>query len=232
MRPRLPSDSTRDTNQRRTRPGPTASSAASPLGPLWQTLTDVDPGEIRVCGGSRHSGLTTLSRSLQTRRVTGRRMPLAHRVGRGGERRDPVDLQLWRVASRELAGPRAGQPSAVQFRSGRGEGHPSRRGMLPVSASTGKHALRRNPYEGGSWRSPLRVAPGARIGRPNLSNHPHPTLATGPHDQDNRCQDGRRHFSFVARAAARSLLPLRDSGDPEQKPPVSVVGYIETAGPS
>jgi hypothetical protein len=44
------------------------------------------------------------------------------------------------------------------------------------------------------------------------------------------CQRGR--FSFVAGPATRSLLLLRYSGDPEQKPPAAVAGYIETAGPS
>ena len=37
-------------------------------------------------------------------------------------------------------------------------------------------------------------------------------------------------FSFVAELAARSLLLLRYSGDPERKRPVGVAGYIETAG--
>ncbi len=39
-------------------------------------------------------------------------------------------------------------------------------------------------------------------------------------------------FCIVAGPAARSLVLLRYSEDPEQKPPVGVAGYVETAGPS
>ncbi len=42
----------------------------------------------------------------------------------------------------------------------------------------------------------------------------------------------RGDCSLVAGPAARSLVLLRYSEDPEQKPPVGVAGYVETAGPS
>jgi len=50
--------------------------------------------------------------------------------------------------------------------------------------------------------------PDLYLGKAVLRHRPHPTIAIGPHDEDNRCQDGRCRFSFVAAAATRSRLLL------------------------
>jgi hypothetical protein len=50
-----------------------------------------------------------------------------------------------------------------------------------------------------------------------LRHRLHPTPAIGPREEDDRSEDGRCRFSFVAEAATRPPLPLQMAADAEGK---------------
>ena len=98
----------------------------------------------------------------------------------------------------------------------RAPGPPEQQAANPASAATAAETPpeldggRRESYSNSHCSNDFHARPVPRqgSGRRRLRHHPHPTLATGPPDEDNRCQDGRCRFCFIAdRAVWERLLP-------------------------